>query len=175
MIKKRWSLPLKPPNQPKGSKEKVWFKPATNSFLFALAPPLKKAEHEAWIKVQTFYFRGLSLKQWESGRKGEMKRGSKLSTVIGNIAALATAPQEATKKLGWPLGRHTYLPLRQNSWEGSREGTTPWSGPENRKESHFGLAPLASCVIYSSPIGSPPPASPVFFGCFWLLCSHTWC
>ena len=48
-----------------------------------------------------------------------MKQGSQLSIVIGNIATLATASQGATKKLGWPPGRHTYLPLCQNSWEGS--------------------------------------------------------
>lgn len=66
---KRWSLPLKPTNQPKGSKKKVWFKSGTNSFIFVLALLLEKAEHEAWIKALTFYFRDRRRKRWESRRR----------------------------------------------------------------------------------------------------------
>lgn len=62
---KRWSLPGKPTNQLKGSKEKVCFMPVTNSLTFVLAQILMKSQHDAWIKGLTLYFRDIHPKQGE--------------------------------------------------------------------------------------------------------------
>lgn len=103
---KRWSLPLKPASQPKGSKGKVWFMPVRDSFTFVLAQVLKKSQHEAQIRALTFYLRDRSLKQGEWGKKGEGgKEISHKSNGTGHITAPATSLQWAAKRLSRFLRR----------------------------------------------------------------------
>lgn len=142
---KRWSLPLKPANQPKGSKEKVWFMPVRDSCTFVLAQVLKEAQHEARIKALTFYFRDRSPKQGEWGKKGEeaSKQAKKALWEDTSVRRLLLCNEP--RRNSAVSQKASLLTLLPDFQEGSCAGNTPGRSSENRGRRSFSAwLPLAS-------------------------------
>lgn len=98
-------------------------------------------------------------------RKGEMSQGRKHCDKKHGRPGYGSTRSHQETQLTWPLGRRACPSWCQNSQEGSWGGSTLCSDPEN-KESHSGLDPLASDVIYTYMFSDREPSlvSPVHFG-----------
>lgn len=116
---KRWSLPVKPTNQPSERQSGEGLLYACNRFIYiCLRLNSQESRARSRIKGLTFYFRATSPRQWEGEKKEQRAEETRLALWYDNHCPGDALPC-ATKERGCSPGRHACSCFRLISREGS--------------------------------------------------------